>query len=67
MKTKTLIIIGSILIFGIILVTDVSQSQLEWNKVIEEDRIKHDESTSLNCAEGYIVSEGKCIIDCGVN
>ncbi|MCE2506193.1 MAG: hypothetical protein J4F36_06955, partial [Nitrosopumilaceae archaeon] len=26
-----------------------------------------DESTSLNCAEGYIVSEGKCIIDCGVN
>jgi len=37
MKTRLLIIIGLVLIFGVIVVTDVSQTQLEWSKVMRED------------------------------
>ncbi len=36
MKTRLLIIIGIILIFGVIVVIDISQNQLEWNKVMQE-------------------------------
>jgi len=37
MKTKFLIIIGIILIFGVIVVTDISQNKLEWDKAVQED------------------------------
>ena len=38
MKIRFLIIIiGLVLIFGVIVVTDISQNQLEWSKVMQED------------------------------
>lgn len=37
MKTRLLIIIGITLIFGVIVIIDISQNQLEWNKVMQED------------------------------